>query len=160
MQPVELTTIVGGRGAKCKRVRDGLERPTTSLTDAPSRGSWSGVGCPPSAPWFSHWSPCRTARWGFLSGWEEREINMEKWWRITLKCMSRSSHTIRLNVTCVTLCCQNTDAWAAVSQSITKLQTSDYICTHEWLRERACDGVYMWQVFMCNNILRHFYTSY
>ncbi len=67
---------------------------------------------------------------------------------------------MQLNVTCVTLRCQNTDAWAAVSQSITKLQTSDYICTHEWFRKQACDGMYMWRVFMCNNILRLFYTSY
>lgn len=35
--------------------------------------------------------------------------------RVDLKCMS--SQIIQLNFTGVTLCCQNTDAWAAVSQS-------------------------------------------
>lgn len=39
MQLVELTTIVFGRGAKCKKVRDGLEIPTVNFKDVPSHGS-------------------------------------------------------------------------------------------------------------------------
>lgn len=66
---------LSGGFTKHEKVRDGLEIPTACFRDAPSRGSWLGEGFPPSAPWFSHWSPCRTARWGFLSGWE---INMEE----------------------------------------------------------------------------------
>lgn len=41
-----------------------------------------------------------------------------------------SSRISQLNITSVTVCCQNTDARAAVTQSVTKLQTPDYIHAH------------------------------
>lgn len=91
-----ISPIMRRRGAMCERVRDGI--PTVSIAHSPSHGSWLGEGFPPSGLWFSHWSPCRIARWGFLSGWE---INTEKWWMIFLKCMRSWSSR---NTRDVTLC--------------------------------------------------------
>lgn len=140
----------------------GLDKPTASCTDIPSHGSWSGEGCRPSAPWFSHWSPCRTARWGFLSGWgkmvggwgggEEREINMvedcfkmyellKKFSKASL--MSQCAARIQMPVL------------LSVNQSIRNLQRSD--CIHTWAAQRAamwhCTLIYMcvyiWWVSVC-----------
>lgn len=65
-----------------------------------------------------------------LDGKRENKHGKNEAW-ISLKCMrSLSSQTFQLKVTRVTLCCQNTDAWAAVSQSITELQRGLTIFAH------------------------------
>ena len=114
--------------------------PQRGMADAPSRGSWSGEGFPPSAPSSSHWSPYRTGRWGFLSGWENRGKIREDGFKMYEKQLKRHRcHTAPPEYRCPG-CCQ--------SISDKPQHRSDYICTHEWLGEQTCHSIYVTGVWV------------